>query len=366
MKRQLWLLGWLLLCMAPALAQSMDCPDIVQQALRAVETGCAAAARNQACFGNVRLEATAQPGVTEFRFEQTGDLVNVASVQSMRLYPLDESAGTWGIVLMRLQANLPDTMPGQNVTFLLFGDVEISSNVPADSTEQTPMQAFYLTTGLGDTQCAEAPQSGLMVQTPQGVGEIAFNVNGVDVSMGSTLLFQAQRGKQMRVRTLEGAAAVRANGVVRPVLAGTQVDIPLDDDLLPEDEPEMPEAYNLDTLTGLPLELFDYEFEIMPPLDDDQLEALWEAIDEGEPLCDDDPETFFPSCDELPLDLGGLPCTLDPAAEPNSPLCILPDDTSETPDASSDDTPPSDTPPTDAPPDDSGGAGGDDGGGEGG
>ena len=62
---------------------------------------------------------------------------------------------------MQLQANLPDTLPGQNVTFLLFGNVEIENAVVGDS-EATPeagdgdfaplttMQAFYFTSSVGD------------------------------------------------------------------------------------------------------------------------------------------------------------------------------------------------------------------------
>jgi hypothetical protein len=33
---------------------------------------------------------------------------------------------------MRVQANLPDTLPGQNVTFLLFGDVELADESAGD------------------------------------------------------------------------------------------------------------------------------------------------------------------------------------------------------------------------------------------
>ena len=55
-----------------------------------------------------------------------------------------------------------------------------------------PMQAFYLTTGIGDAGCNEAPESGVLIQTPEGVSEVTFNINGVDVAMGSTVLFQAQ------------------------------------------------------------------------------------------------------------------------------------------------------------------------------
>src|SRR5690606_38511018 len=90
---------------------------------------CAATDRNQACYGYVQLQDTPRDGVEEFTFEQTGDLVNVADVETLRLSSLDEDSNTWGIALMKLQANLPASLPGQNVTFVLFGNVEIQNAV---------------------------------------------------------------------------------------------------------------------------------------------------------------------------------------------------------------------------------------------
>ena len=104
---------------------------------------------------------------------------------------LNEDAGVWGVAVMSLQADIPNTLPGQNVTFILFGDVMIEN---AASDEQTPMQAFYLRTGIGDVACEEAPESGLLIQTPDGIDEVTFNVNGVDVQVGSTVLFQTEEG----------------------------------------------------------------------------------------------------------------------------------------------------------------------------
>ena len=40
---------------------------------------------------------------------------------------MNASTGAWGVALMRIQANLPDTLPGQNVTMLIFGDVQIQN-----------------------------------------------------------------------------------------------------------------------------------------------------------------------------------------------------------------------------------------------
>ncbi|MFN8372105.1 MAG: hypothetical protein U0694_04425 [Anaerolineae bacterium] len=313
----------LLFCVTPALAQTTDCPTLVDAALTAVDELCQSTERNQACFGSLRLDATAQPGVSDFHFEQIGDRVSVGDIQSLRLYPMNESANEWGVVMMRLQANLPDTLPGQNVTFLLFGDVEITSSVTADS-GYTPMQAFYLTTGVGDAACSEAPESGLIVQTPEGVGEVAFNVNGVDVSMGSTVMFQAQRGGEMRVQTLEGAASLNVNGEAHPVLAGTRVRLPLNADLLPDGPPELPEAYDEAQVRPLPLRVLQRQIEIHVPLTEGELGELHGRIERGEPLCDDDPDTFMPTCDHLPLNLGGAPCTFRPEEHPDRPPCDLP------------------------------------------
>ena len=170
------------------------CPALVETALNAVDEFCADTGRNQACYGNFNLEAEAQPTAEDFTFSEIGDIVNVSDIASLHLAGMDEASGEWGVALLRLQTNLPDTLPGQNVTFILFGDVEVVNAVETgdvESGEATPMQAFYLSTGLGDSQCSEAPDSGMIVQTPDGVGEVAFTVNEVDVQMGSTVLFQA-------------------------------------------------------------------------------------------------------------------------------------------------------------------------------
>lgn len=101
------------------------CPAIISAALEAVETACSATARNQLCYGNITLNATPRAGVTNFRFQQAGDVVGVADVETLQLSSFSLADEAWGVALMKLQANLPETLPGQNVTFLLFGDVQM-------------------------------------------------------------------------------------------------------------------------------------------------------------------------------------------------------------------------------------------------
>ena len=262
--RKLTLL-FLLVIMLSVTATAQSCPSIVESALDAVDEVCEDAGRNQACYGNIDMDAEPQPGISDFAFDDVGDIEDVGKLQSLELSPLDEDAGIWGVALMRLQADIPDTLPGQNVTFLLFGDVEIVNDVsPGDPGH--PMEAFYLRTGIGDAGCDEAPESGLLVQTPDGVEQVAFNVNGVDVSMGSTVFFQAQPGREMRVSTVEGAAVMTIDGETHAAIAGTRLRVPIDDDLRPIGPPPPPESYDDGEFNALPVRTLDRPIDIAPPL----------------------------------------------------------------------------------------------------
>ncbi|XWX02741.1 hypothetical protein VZO05_09485 [Aggregatilineales bacterium SYSU G02658] len=294
--RRVWIvLVSLLWSITATQAQGGGCPQIVARALELVSAACADVGRNQACYGHVDLTAIPQPTAVDFKFQQIGDITRVADLASLTLKPMNEQAGTWGVALMRLQANIPDSLPGQNVTFVLFGDVSI---LPTASAEGAPMQAFFLRTGIGDAPCAEAPSSGLLVQTPQGVGEVAFTVNGVDISMGSTILFRSMTGEEMTVSALEGAAAINFDGALYPVVAGTWTRMALGQASV-VDRPTLPIAYVNETLEALPIGLLEREIIPREPFTPQELEKLYEFIRRGEAPCDDE-EGLFPPCERLP------------------------------------------------------------------
>jgi hypothetical protein len=252
----------LLVVAVPVLAQA-ECPTLVQDALEITETACVDTGRNQACYGNVRLDVEAQEGVEPFTFEQQGDKVDLAAVQTLTLSSMDETVGEWGVALLKVQANLPDTLPGQNVTFLLFGDVEIE-NAIEDDDNLTPMQSFRFQTGIGDSVCADAPDSGILIQTPEGAGEITLTANGVDIKLSSTAYLQAEAGDDMHVSLLEGQAEVEAQGVIQTVTAGQQVGVPMDEDLAVAGPPGEPHPYNLPTLASLPVNNLEREVVVVP------------------------------------------------------------------------------------------------------
>lgn len=248
-----------------------DCAVVVRQALLLVADTCEVTGRNEACYGFLRVDAEARDDVEAFSFEP-GDIEDVAKIASLRTYPYDAETGQWGVSLLRLQANLPDLLPGANATFLMFGDTEIQ-DVPEDN--QHPMQAFRLKTGITGTSCQEVPSDGLMIQTPHGVGHVDFTVNRVDVSLGSTMFLEAVPGDKMTLSTIEGSARVTLGGVTRVVLPGYRLEIPLDEDLNPIGSLGLPRPYILETVETLPIELLEEPVVLrlpggaeMPPTED--------------------------------------------------------------------------------------------------
>jgi hypothetical protein len=235
------------------------------------------------------------------------------------------------VALLSLQANLPDTLPGQNVTFVLYGDTEITNQVVVDDAPRTtltakstgainvrsgpgtnfvalgglqagdeitldgrneagdwaqfdfdgeaawafvsllevegdinalrpviagvdpevyttPMQAFRLRTGIGQSDCADVPQDGLLVQSPDGT-RVNFLANGVEVSLGSTAYFTAEDDDELTVSVLEGMAEVTTDDETQTVEAGYSVTV---SSSAPPDEPDV---YDSADVQNAPLDL---------------------------------------------------------------------------------------------------------------
>lgn len=305
------------LSVTPVLSQGDDaCPVIVQTVLENLDSICQNTDRNEACYGNIELEAIPRDDVADFQFTEVGDIEGVANIGALRVSGMDTERDVWGVALMRLQANLPDTLPGQNVTFLLFGDVELINATRPDNPDLRPMQAFYLRTGVAQPQCVEAPQDGLMVQTPEGRGQVTFTVNGVSMAMGSTAFFRAPGGEQTQIAMLEGSGAVLgAEGEVVPIIAGTQVNVRLDDTLLPVGTIGDPEPYEPENLQGLPLDVLERQVEPAPPLSDEDVALILNFTRNGLVPCG--LADFLPECDDLVGALGGSQCDLDEAGNPD-------------------------------------------------
>ncbi len=182
-----------------------------------------------------------------------------------------------------VRVRLPDGSPGWIFSDLLTfaGDLTaLNVIVPGEATEPYfgPMQAFTLRSGADDSPCAEAPESGLMVQTPEGVGAVRFLVNEVAVNVGSTVYFQAVPGDRMTVQTYEGRAVFNdpLTGERQVVVAGTQANMQMDDDMQPMgmmgDVEPMPtdELYQSDMM----FDMLPEDFETAEPLTQAELDLI--------------------------------------------------------------------------------------------
>lgn len=105
------------------------CSDTVQTALEAAKRLCTGIGRHRACYGNLLVNAEPQNDTSPFKFDEPGDIVEVASLKSLRLSPFDPQENIWGIAQLYLQADIPSSQP-QNVTVILFGDVQVENAVP--------------------------------------------------------------------------------------------------------------------------------------------------------------------------------------------------------------------------------------------
>lgn len=209
------------------------CAEIVESTLQAVSVVCEGTARNQACVGSTTVQAqSALP--TGIDFDDPGDIEAVDAIDRISMSALDTEGGELGVVLMRVEADLPETLPGAAVNLLLFGGLQVENRVAMDPTladSFTSMQAFYFQPGIGTASCAEVPSSGVVIETPQGVGQVTFNINDVEVSLGSTALFTfdgAADERALNIRVLQGEARVRSGDIVRELRMNQELSVQVD------------------------------------------------------------------------------------------------------------------------------------------
>lgn len=223
MKRLLWIVGSLFLSVAVA-AQSDTCPPLIYDSIVQTNDVCSATGRNQICYGSTSIDVQIRDDA-DITFAQPGDLSSLTEVESIETSALDVINEEFGIALMQVQANVPGAIPGQVVTFLLMGDASVTDTA---SDEQRPMDAFQFRTGIGTPSCEDVNFDTLVVDSPDGL-TVTFNVNGIDVELGSTAAFIGMPDNMLDMLVVEGEGTVTANGESVIVEAGNWTQIQMDD-----------------------------------------------------------------------------------------------------------------------------------------
>lgn len=235
-------------------------------------------------FGDVTLE-NAVPKPTNINVTVKGkDPLNV------RLLP-SASAGVIGTLKPQQPATAVERLDDNSWLRVKFSDGEQTGWIKTDFLDTTsdintlnvvkanqphyqPMQAFTFKSGSESQSCAEIPKDGLIIQTPEGAGEVQLWINQVVVKLGSTVYFQAQPAGDMTVTTVEGHATVIAMGVTQTAVAGSSVRIKLDADMNVIAPPSPPQAYTMDDVANLPIDHLSRKITIHAPLTNQELADL--------------------------------------------------------------------------------------------
>jgi len=138
------------------LAQS--CPTVVQQALSEMGTNCANMDHNTVCYGYFGIDATFDEEITdEITFEQPADRASLTPLRNIISQPLDEETGIWGLAVMKTNANIPNTLPGQGVIFIMIGDISITNFVTDEDSTYVPDVFVEVTVRMDEASLLSNP-----------------------------------------------------------------------------------------------------------------------------------------------------------------------------------------------------------------
>jgi len=268
MRKINWFFLLVLLLVAVPSIVAQQCLSIVTDALEMTQNACTSTARNEVCYGYNSVVALPNVNPNAFKFEEQGDIVPLDDIAAMQLSPFDEDNEEWGIVVARLQAQLPDTLPGQNVTVVIFGEV----NFQNQGVDTEGVQAFRFDSGIGGQRCLGLPPDGLIVETPENSSMITSSVNGVEISLASTAFLKAtpakDEGYTMLVGMLDGTGFISAEGETVRISAEEQTTIPLDDNLNPAGPPTPAEPFDTASLLAMYAFVQGLEFDDAPTGDE--------------------------------------------------------------------------------------------------
>jgi LysM repeat protein len=253
--------------------QPGDCAADIQQALAHVGDVCQEMGRNQACYGNdlINVQLRQMVDIQRIDFAQVGDIADLTVIERIETSAYDEAENIWGIALLKAQVNLPRALPGQNVTFVLYGDVTLEAASPI-------MRAFTVQTRVGGAACAEVPTSALLIQTPDN-RRVRMEINGAELVLGSTAHVTSIANDEMIIGLLEGTGILNVEDEQRILVPGSEVWMPLggDDGLTIIDAPSEVRPFDLNDDSNLPLDLLDRPVEVPPPVPDSD-----ETVDDAE------------------------------------------------------------------------------------
>jgi hypothetical protein len=135
-------------------SETPACAELVKSALSSLDSTCAGADGNSACYGFGAVEAAFADGAAADSFSQPGNQVSLAEIKSLHALALNTDSNQWGIAVMNVQANVPRTLSAQGLRFILLGDAEIENG----SAKTCSSQRCHSSDLAGQGRSARRPQ----------------------------------------------------------------------------------------------------------------------------------------------------------------------------------------------------------------
>ncbi len=146
-----------------------SCPAVVEQALHDLGDNCGDLGRNSACYGFNRVSALFSQDVADNVFSKPSDRSDLNVMESIQTAPLDTILNQWGVAALSVQANIPNTLPGQSARFILLGDVSVTNDVPPEEGAQAAVEPVSVTTSVGaNIRSAPTTRANVLGSVPPG------------------------------------------------------------------------------------------------------------------------------------------------------------------------------------------------------
>ena len=176
-----WLFLIVVLSVVPMIQAQDDetCPPIITDALIAVDENCGNLGVNNACYGFNLVSAAFNQDVGADFFTNPSDRAELTQLSTLRTAPLNELDDVWGVAVLNVQANVPNTLPGQAVTMILMGDASVQNQVGADAARLPvqPVDVVITSNGTLNVRSGAGTQFNVLgtVQAGQSIQVDGFN-----------------------------------------------------------------------------------------------------------------------------------------------------------------------------------------------
>ena len=226
----------------------MTCEELVTSAIDTTTQACVELESDEICYGHAQVMADFEPD-SAVRFNLPGDSAELSTIRNINTSALSEAGQTWGVTVMKAGSQQHEVM------FILFGDLMLDGITP-------DMSTVTLRTGSKAVSCAPTPA--LLVQSPED-SQVTLNLNGVGITLGSTVHITAIENDAMEISVIEGTVVVAASNATRIVRPGAQVRVPLNG-LNASGAPSEPIPFDIASVQDAPLGLLERHVHLPQPI----------------------------------------------------------------------------------------------------